>query len=134
MGILIGADWIIKALGLIFISFLDRVAYSLLYMSYTIFMACSDLNLFGGTVEAALNLYEGFTQRIYSILSIIMVFVFAYQLILMIINPDGDGTKSSTSLVKNTVIALISIAVLPTVYRYMTLFQHHVYLPMISCL
>ena len=69
MGILIGADWIIKALGLIFISFLDRVAYSLLYMSYTIFMACSDLNLFGGTVEAALNLYEGFTQRIYSILS-----------------------------------------------------------------
>lgn len=126
MGILIGASWVTKAFGIIFISFLDRVAYSLLYMSYTIFMACSDLNLFGGTVEAALNLYEGFTQRIYSILSIIMVFVFAYQLILMIINPDGDGTKSSTSLVKNTVIALISIAVLPTVYRYMTLFQHHV--------
>lgn len=126
MGILIGADWIIKALGLIFISFLDRVAYSLLYMSYTIFMACSDLNLFGGTVEAALNLYEGFTQRIYSILSIVMVFVFAYQLILMIINPDGDGTKASSRLVKDTIISLVAIAILPTVFKYMTLFQHHV--------
>lgn len=122
---MIGANWLVRTLGIIFIGLFDGVAYTLVSLSYRIFLAVSELDLFGGS-EAGQNLYNIFTQKIYMILSIVMLFVLVYEIILMIINPDGDGTKKATTLFKDVVISISLIAVLPTLFRYMAVFQQHV--------
>lgn len=123
---MIAVNWIVRILGMIFIGLLDGVAYTLVSLSYRIFLAVSELNLFGGKSGASQAIYDTFTQRIYLVLSVVMLFVFAYQLILLIVNPDGDGTKKTTGLLKDLVISIALVVVLPVVFRYMTVFQDHV--------
>lgn len=123
---MIAVDWAVRILAAIFIGLLDRVAYTLVSLSYRVFLAISELNLFGGESAASQTIYDTFTQKIYLVLSVIMLFVFAYQLILLIVNPDGDGTKKTTGLLKELVISLALVVVLPVVFRYMTVFQTHV--------
>ena len=123
---MIAVNWIVRTLGIIFIGLLDGVAYTLVSLSYRIFLAVSELNLFGGQSGASQAIYDTFTQRIYLVLSVIMLFVFAYQLILLIVNPDGDGTKKTTGLLKDLVISIALVVVLPVIFRYMTVFQNHV--------
>lgn len=123
---MIAVNWIVRTLGIIFIGLLDGVAYTLVSLSYRIFLAVSELNLFGGQSSASQAIYDTFTQRIYLVLSVVMLFVFAYQLILLIVNPDGDGTKKTTGLLKDLVISIALVVVLPVVFRYMTVFQNHV--------
>lgn len=114
-----------KLFAMIFVSFLDSVAYLLVSLSYNIFLAVTKLDLFGGS-ESGQAVYEMFTQKIYMVLSVVMLFVFAYELILMIINPDGDGVKKTTGIIKNTVISIALVVVLPIVFKYMQVFQIHV--------
>ena len=123
---MIAVNWIVRTLGIIFIGLFDCVAYTLVSLSYRIFLAVSELNLFGGQSGASQAIYDTFTQRIYLVLSVIMLFVFAYQLILLIANPDGDGTKKTTGLLKDLVISIALVVVLPVIFRYMTVFQNHV--------
>lgn len=114
-----------RHLAIIFVGLLDGVAYMLLSLSYRIFLAICELDLFGGS-SAGQTIYDVFTQKIYMILSVVMIFVFAYELILMIINPDGDGVKTTSYLLKDVVISIALVAVLPTVFKYMQVFQIHV--------
>jgi len=118
-------DWLIGALMIVFISVLDTVCYALLIVSYNIFYAVSQIDLFGGGTAGA-TLYETISQRIYMVLSIIMVFIFAYQLIMLIIDPDGKGKGAMSQVVKDTLISIVLLIVLPLVYRYMAMFQFHV--------
>ena len=103
----------------------DTVAYTLVSVSYRIFLAVSELDLFGGGTAGA-ALYEMFTKKMYLVLSVVMLFIFAYELILLLINPDGDGTKKTTGLLKDFVISIALVVVLPVVFKYMTVFQLHV--------
>lgn len=123
---MIAVDWAVRILAAIFIGLLDGVAYTLVSLSYRVFLAVSELNLFGGESAASQTIYDTFTQKIYLVLSVVMLFVFAYQLILLIINPDGDGTKKTTGLLKELVISIALVVVLPVVFRYMSVFQTHV--------
>lgn len=118
----------ISFIGVIFGTILltiDSLLYSLVALAYKIFMIVADLSVFGGNIPAANQIYDDFTNRIYMILSIVMVFYFSYQLILLIANPDGN-TKGATSVLKDTVISLVAIAVCPMLFRYMAIFQHHI--------
>ena len=122
---MLGVGFITRTLGSIFIGMFDAVAYTLVSMSYRIFLAVSELDLFGGGTAGA-ALYEMFTKKMYLVLSVVMLFIFAYELILLLINPDGDGTKKTTGLLKDFVISIALVVVLPVVFKYMTVFQLHV--------
>lgn len=122
---MLGVGFITRTLGSIFIGMFDTVAYTLVSMSYRIFLAVSELDLFGGGTAGA-ALYEMFTKKMYLVLSVVMLFIFAYELILLLINPDGDGTKKTTGLLKDFVISIALVVVLPVVFKYMTVFQLHV--------
>lgn len=122
---MLGAGFITRTLGSIFVGMFDAVAYTLVSMSYRIFLAVSELDLFGGGTAGA-ALYEMFTKKMYLVLSVVMLFIFAYELILLLINPDGDGTKKTTGLLKDFVISIALVVVLPVVFKYMTVFQLHV--------
>lgn len=122
---MLGAGFITRTLGGIFICLFDTVAYTLVSVSYRIFLAVSELDLFGGGTAGA-ALYEIFTKKMYLVLSVVMLFIFAYELILLLINPDGDGTKKTTGLLKDFVISIALVVFLPVVFKYMTVFQLHV--------
>ena len=122
---MLGAGFITRTLGDIFIRLFDTVAYTLVSVSYRIFLAVSELDLFGGGTAGA-TLYEMFTKKMYLVLSVVMLFIFAYELILLLINPDGDGTKKTTGLLKDFVISIALVVVLPVVFKYMMVFQLHV--------
>ncbi len=122
---LIANNWFINILAAFFISLLDSVAYTLLAAGYNIFYAVSKINIFrpGSGGEAV---YTEITTKIYTALSVVMVFVFAYYLIMMIVDPDGGKGKSTSALVKETIIAFVTVILLPTVFGYMSIFQDHV--------
>ena len=100
---------------------LNSVVYQLIEWLYEVFELVANVNLFSEKV------FNDFTDRIYIIVGIAMLFIFAYNIVLMIINPDDKkSTGNTTKIVKETIIALVLIILLPTVFRYMTVFQNHI--------
>ena len=123
--LLIAGEWYVTALAAILVSCIDRFVYWLAAIAFDIFRVVSRINIFGGEGKG-MDIYNAFTQRIYMILAIVMVFFFAYQMLTMIVNPDGEGAKKSSSMVKDIIISVVAITILPLVFRYMTIFQNHV--------
>ena len=60
------------------------------------------------------------------VLSVVMVFIFAYQLIMLVIDPDGKGKGAMSQVVKDTLISIVLLICLPLVFRSMAMFQFHV--------
>lgn len=110
--------------GFLFITIFDTIIHSLLGVAYNVFLLIANVNIFGagGIGE---DIYNTFTSRLYTLLSVIMVFVFAYFLLTRIIDPDAKK-DNATNIVKETAISLIALVVLPLVYNYMGIFQSHV--------
>lgn len=100
---------------------LNSLVYSAITLIYEVFFTVASVNLFDEKI------FESFTKRIYIVMGIAMLFIFAYNLILMIINPDDKkGTGQTTKVVKEVIISLVLIILLPTIFKYMNVFQNHV--------
>lgn len=119
------ANFLMNSMTMIFIGLIDTVCYGLLTVAYNIFYAVSQIDLFGGGGAGQL-LYTNLTKRIYTILSVVMVFIFAYQLIMLVIDPEGKNKGGAVQVFKSTVISIALLVALPIVYRYMSMFQFHV--------
>lgn len=91
---------------------IDGAIYDLICYVYEIFYYLATLNIF--TEEH----YQGIVSRIYVILGLFMLFVLAYSLLRAIINPDNfaKDEQSFPNLIKNVVISLVIIVLLPTVF------------------
>lgn len=100
---------------------LNDLVYSLISVLYQLFTNVANVSLFSDEI------FEQITGRIYIIMGIAMLFIFAYNLVLMIINPeDKKGSGQMGKVVKETIISLILIVLLPTIFKYMNIFQYHV--------
>lgn len=100
---------------------LNDLVYSLIAVLYQLFEAVANVSLFSDTV------FEKITNRIYIVMGVAMLFIFAYNLVLMIINPeDKKGSGQMGKVVKETIISLVLIVLLPTIFKYMNIFQYHV--------
>lgn len=100
---------------------LNSVVYQLIEWLYEVFEAVANVNLFSR--EA----FNDITSRLYVVIGIAMLFIFAYNIILMIINPDDKKNIGNTSkIVKETVIAFVMIILLPTIFNYLSIFQKNV--------
>lgn len=100
---------------------INQMLYSIIELLYRVFVAVSNVNLFDRDV------FDSFTNRMYIVIAMAMVFIFAYNLVLMIINPeDKKGTGQATKLVKETIISLVLVILLPTIFNYMAIFQKDV--------
>lgn len=103
--------------------FLDKIIYSLISTVYQVFIAVSKASLYGNVDDKINKL----TERIYVILGIAMLFVMAYNIILLIINPDkSSGDKSVQGLFKNFVISIVVLTLLPTIFNYMNILQNDI--------
>lgn len=103
---------------------LDALVYSLISTVYQVFNAVSKVSLYGSSNDKIQSL----TNRIYVILGVAMLFVLAYNIILLIMNPDNasKGEKSVQGLLKNFVISIVLLTLLPTVFDYMTKLQNDI--------
>lgn len=121
------SDFIHDSFATIFINMLDRVVYGILAVTYRIWVGITKLDIFGGS-EAGEKIYDGFTERLYTILAIAMVFIFAYRLILYILDPDGkyQPKEKSGTLIKRIILSIILVIVAPVLFKYMAAFQYHV--------
>ena len=106
------------AIGLLM--WIDTVIYGFVDYVYDIFNALAKVKLFE---ESS---YQSIVRNIYAVLGIIMLFVLAYSLLKAVINPDefAKGETSFPKLIKNVVISLAIIAVLPTVFTVSFNFQN----------
>lgn len=98
------------AIGLLM--FIDTIIYRLVDYVYDIFNALAKVNIFD------MNDYKTIVSRIYVILGMVMLFSLAYSLLKAVINPDefAKGENSFPKLIKNVIISLAIIAILPTAF------------------
>lgn len=100
---------------------LNSVVYQVIKMLYEVFEAIANVNLF--SKEA----FNDITSRLYVVIGIAMLFIFAYNIILMIINPDDKKSTGNTGkVVKETIIALVLVILLPRIFNYMSIFQRNI--------
>lgn len=101
-----------KAVAIGLLMFIDTIIYRLVDYVYDIFNVLAKVNIFD------MNDYKTIVSRIYVILGMIMLFSLAYSLLKAVINPDefAKGENSFPKLIKNVVVSLVIIAVLPTVF------------------
>lgn len=117
---LCSSDWLWETINGLFLIICNWV-YILIGFLYKVFMAVARVNLFDKETFSKL------TDRIYVVIGIAMLFIFAYNLILMIINPDDKkSTGATTKVVKETIISLTLVILLPTIFNWLYIFQNNI--------
>lgn len=103
---------------------IDTLIYNLISTMYQVFSLISRASLFNGNSEV-----DAIVSRFSMILGIGMLFVLAYNIILLIMNPDkvsSGGDKSLKGIAKNFVIAVVMLTCYSTVFNYMTKLQNDI--------
>ena len=79
---------------------IDYVIYLAINICYHLFEVVSEIEVFSAENVGAIS------RRIYTIIGIVMLFVFAYNIILAIVEPDSlsKGEKSVKNIVQNTMV------------------------------
>ena len=93
---------------------LDSLIYSVISYMYSVFIVISRARILSNSIVTT------FSNRIYMIISVVMMFLVAYSFINIIINPDNltKGKVSTTKLVRNIVLSLVIIVMAPTAFDY----------------
>ena len=104
---------------------LDTLVFWLVSVIYRVFILISKASLYNTSNDKISEL----TDRIFVILGVAMLFVMAYNIILLIMNPDkmsNSGDKSLQGLLKNLVISVVILTLLPTIFDYMSRIQNNI--------
>ena len=120
--VVMGAGYIILE------QWLDFAIYALMSITFDVFFVIARLDIFGST-QMGQQIYDNFSQKIYMILAIVMVFVFAYNLLMYVMQPDGrfvSDKMKPTTILKRITFSMILIILTPLLFRYMSIFQNHV--------
>ena len=98
-----------------FLMMLDTTIYRLVGWVYQIFIMISRARIF------RTETFQLFINRIYVILGVIMLFFLAYTILRNIADPDSftKGEASMGKIITNTVISLVIIAILPTIFNFL---------------
>ena len=101
---------------------IDYVIYLAINICYHLFEVVSEIEVFSAENVGAIS------RRIYTIIGIVMLFVFAYNILLAIVEPDSlsKGEKSVKNIVQNTIISVILVTLFPLICEYMQTFQNHI--------
>lgn len=111
-----------KANAIGILMFIDTIVYRFVDYLYDIFYTLAKVNIFSASD------YRNIVKNIYVILGLIMMFALSYSLLKAVINPDefSKGENSFPKLIKNVIVSLAIIAVLPTVFTFAFNFQNTV--------
>ncbi len=98
---------------------IDSVVYYITSWAFKLFLAISQ---FRALNDAA---FDDLISRAYILVGVISLFLIAYALINAIINPDNadKGKMSISKMIKNIIISIIGIAIVPYAFNYFYYFQ-----------
>ncbi len=117
---LAAGNWFVELLNTLWAMICEAI-YIFIGALYQVYEKVASINLFSTEV------FETITGRLYVVMGIAMLFIFAYNIILMIINPDDKKSSGQMGkIVKETMISLAIIVLLPTIFNYLYIFQSHV--------
>ena len=111
---------------------MNLVKKLLLVIAGGIFSAIEDVyRLFYGLATTKLfsnDAVQTVSNRLYILVSIVILFAFAVKLIEAIVNPDllTDSKKGVTGVLKRTIIGLILIVAIPNIFNFLYFFQYEV--------
>lgn len=112
--------WLWETINGLMLLICDMI-YKLIGLLYQVFYLISQVNLFDRET------FTQITRNMYVVMGIAMLFIFAYNIVLMIINPeDKKSTGSTTKVVKETIISLVLVILLPTIFNWMYIFQNNI--------
>ena len=112
--------WLWETINGLMLLICDMI-YKLIGLLYQVFYLISQVNLFDRKT------FTQITRNMYVVMGIAMLFIFAYNIVLMIINPeDKKSTGSTTKVVKETIISLVLVILLPTIFNWMYIFQNNI--------
>ena len=107
-------------------SILDKAVYSLISLFYELLMYLANLDLFGmskisisDTTLTADNPILKFSNRIYALLGIFMLFRISFSILQYMINPDdfSDKGKGFGKLITNVLVSLVLIVTVPLIFQ-----------------
>ena len=98
---------------------IDSIIYGFIVSVYDIFLILAENQVFTG------EHFAGFAYRIQIIMGVVMLFVVSYSLLRAIINPDDltKGDYAITKVIKNILVSLALVALVPTIFNLMYEFQ-----------
>ena len=99
--------------------FLDSIVYFLISWVYQIILVLCNYDLLGDSsqIDALIN-------RIYVIIGVVVLFLVAYSLLKIMVNPDDTkGKNSPFNIIKNVIISIVLIALTPTIFNFAMDFQ-----------
>lgn len=105
-------NWFIDIIRELFFVF-DKIVYNLIDLVYQLFMSIAETGIFRAED------IRSFAERIYFFLGLIMVFKVSISIIQFIANPDSakDGKVGAPKLLKNLVVILVGIILIPYVFE-----------------
>ncbi len=118
-------QFLYKILRTIF-SLLDKGVYTLISLFYELLMYLANLDLFGmskisvsDTTLTADNPILKFSNRIYALLGIFMLFRISFSILQYMINPDdfSDKGKGFGKLITNVLVSLVLIVTVPLIFQ-----------------
>lgn len=87
--------------------------YQLVNYTYQVFLFLAKTNIFDEST------YHNLTDKIYVILGVVMLFVIAYNLLTLVVDPDkNDKGQTIEKLLKNIVTSFILIIVCPSIFNF----------------
>lgn len=107
------ADFIVSILDGISL-FIDGIVYQLLGYMYNLFNVIASARVLSQDTLATL------ANRVYIVIGVVALFLVAYALLTAIIDPDkaSKGEASMGKIIPNIAIAIVAIAIVPTVFSY----------------
>ena len=108
--------------------FFDGIIYSLIPSVFSLIYELYDLSSIFNDTTATKTLIDNFTTTIYSFLAIFMFFRVAFSLLGMLVDPSkiDDKDAGASKIVKNILITLVLIVVVPIIFDYAKVFQKKV--------
>lgn len=93
---------------------IDNVIYSFINTIYQIFLLLSNAVLVDSETLNQL------TERIYQIISVVMLFILAYSLLRALVNPDelNKGEQSALKFIFNIVLSIVLIVIMPVIFDF----------------
>lgn len=105
---------------------IDSIVFWFIKLISQVFFLVVDTNMEGQAITAKIN---ELMDRIYIILGVGMLFFVAYKIICLMTDPDkisNDGADSMQGIVKNVVLSVIMLSLIPTAFNYLMQFQSRV--------
>mgnify|MGYP004632596213 FL=1 len=105
---------------------IDSVVFWFVKLISQVFFLVVDTNMEGQAITTKIN---ELMDRIYIILGVGMLFFVAYKIICLMTDPDkisNDGADSMQGIVKNVVLSVIMLSLIPTTFNYLMQFQSRV--------